>query len=167
MPAIFISKGHLFARNINVKGYANSVIKNGKTVLNEDIDEYVSDGVKEYFPGQPKKSMNLPIIETPVRWYGQNFKEWANVLDFGAVGDGKTDDTKAIQALRYISRKPNGFGITLEPARGLAGAPADERLQKVNYWRTDAYEKWMTWYRQVRPYEETGGLDELDALSGK
>ena len=43
----------------------------------------------------------------------------------------------------------------------------EERVRKINYWRTQAYEKWMTWYRTVRPYEDTGGLDELDALSGK
>ena len=96
-PAINISNGHLFARNININGYKNSIEKDGKAVSNTSIDEYVSDEVKEYFPGQPKKSMNLPIKETPVRWYGQYFREWGNVLDFGAVGDGKTDDTKAIQ----------------------------------------------------------------------
>jgi hypothetical protein len=39
----------------------------------------------------------LPIEETP-EYRDNNFYNWANVKSFGAVGDGKNDDTPAIQA---------------------------------------------------------------------
>ncbi len=76
-------------------------------------------------------------------------------------------NVEALQALRYISRKPNGFGLSLQPLRGADTADADKKLEVANTWRTKAFETWMTWYRDVRPYAETGGLDELEAFSQK
>ena len=69
---------------------------------------------------------------------------------------------QALDALRYLSRKPNGFGITLTPFAGAELADDKTRLKIANAWRTKAFKTWGTWYRSVRPFEESGGLDELE-----
>ena len=72
-------------------------------------------------------------------------------------------NVEALQALRYISRKPDGFGLTLDPLSGTNAADEGLRVRTVNEWRTKAYRAWMNWYKNVRPYSESGGLDELVA----
>lgn len=76
-------------------------------------------------------------------------------------------NVEAVQALRYISRKPNGFRLPLTPLAGAETASDERKVEVANAWRTKAYETWMTWYRDVRPYDESGGLDELEAFSQK
>jgi hypothetical protein len=71
----------------------------------------------------------------------------------------------ALLALRYIARKPNGFGIPLKPLAGAETANEETRLKTANEWRTKAWKTWMNWYRDVRPFEETGGLDELEVAT--
>ena len=73
----------------------------------------------------------------------------------------------ALGALRYISRKPNGFGLSMKPLQGAETADNARKVEVANKWRTKAYETWMGWYRNVRPYDETGGLDELEAVTQK
>ncbi|APZ95761.1 hypothetical protein Fuma_05423 [Fuerstiella marisgermanici] len=72
----------------------------------------------------------------------------------------------ALDALRYISRKPNGLGLTRTPLAGAETASEERRVEVANQWRTKAYDTWMAWYRKVRPFEETDGLDEIGALTG-
>ena len=72
----------------------------------------------------------------------------------------------ALDALRYISRKPNGLGLSREPLAGAETASEERRVVVANEWRTKAYDTWMAWYRKVRPFDETDGLDELEALTG-
>ncbi|HAD58537.1 MAG TPA: hypothetical protein DCG12_04785, partial [Planctomycetaceae bacterium] len=140
----------------------------------EEIVESVQFGDIEELVGQADK-LKLLMKSKDAGHRGLAYYALGRTGDFSLVPEmmqGLRDpnidvNVNALQALRYISRKPNGFGMTLDPARGLRSVPEQERVQKVNYWRTQAYEKWMTWYRTVRPYEDTGGLDELDALSGK
>jgi len=72
----------------------------------------------------------------------------------------------ALDALRYISRKPNGLGLTRTPLAGAETASEERRVEVANQWRTKAYDTWMAWYRKVRPFEETDGLDEIGALIG-
>lgn len=76
-------------------------------------------------------------------------------------------NVEALQALRYISRKPNGFGLSLNPLAGAETADDARKVEVANAWRTKAYRTWMQWYRRVRPYEESGGLDELRLLSNQ
>ncbi|MEQ9407342.1 MAG: HEAT repeat domain-containing protein [Fuerstiella sp.] len=76
-------------------------------------------------------------------------------------------NVEALQALRYIARKPLGFGISLNPLEGAETADDQRKVEVANAWRTKAFESWMTWYRQVRPYEQRGGLDELEAMTRK
>lgn len=76
-------------------------------------------------------------------------------------------NVEALQALRYIARKPNGFGLSLQPLAGAETADDATKVEVANKWRTKAFTTWMTWYRDVRPYDESGGLDELQALTPK
>ena len=74
-------------------------------------------------------------------------------------------NVEALNALRYISRKPNGFGMPIDPLAGGAINSDEQKLLRANNWRTKAYKLWAEWYREVRPYEDGGGLDELELLS--
>jgi len=72
-------------------------------------------------------------------------------------------NVEALRALRYIARKPTGFGLSLTPIpEAEQGASDERRVQIANAWRTKAYKIWGNWYRQVRPFPEGGGLDELE-----
>lgn len=97
-PAIEHIHGVLFARNIKVGNYAFAIGKFGNQILaGTYIDEYSSHGVFTAFENQVKKTLSLPVEETPDIPWEQDMKEWVSVNKFGAVGDGITDDTNAIQ----------------------------------------------------------------------
>ena len=74
---------------------------------------------------------------------------------------------EAIQALRFIARKPHGFGETLAPFASLGtedqiqSASPEERLRVATPWREKALTDWSNWYFSVRAFEDRGGLDEL------
>lgn len=52
-------------------------------------------------------------------------------------------NVEAIAALRYISRKPNGFGETFDPLKGLPeNASPEERVRVANEWRQKAINSW-------------------------
>jgi len=70
-------------------------------------------------------------------------------------------NVEAVAALRFISRKPHGFGESLNPMEGLDKAPSEERLRVANDWRQKILKQWSAWYFAARPYEETNRLDEL------
>jgi hypothetical protein len=73
---------------------------------------------------------------------------------------------EAEMALRFIARRPNGFGMSLDPLGGLTATdPADQRLRNANNWRTKALKLWSDWYFSNRPFEERDGLDELEAAA--
>lgn len=75
-------------------------------------------------------------------------------------------NVQALDALRYLSRKPNGFGLTMTPFEGVETANDETKLKAANAWRTKAYKTWGNWYRSVRPFDESGGLDELELKAG-
>ncbi len=75
-------------------------------------------------------------------------------------------NVEAMQALRYISRKPNGFGLSLTPLAGAETASEERKVVVANEWRTKAYAAWQGWYRKVRPFEDADGLDDLKVLTG-
>jgi hypothetical protein len=96
--AIEHDNGVLFARNIRTKGYSAALGKLGTRIIKDmDIDEYSSHGVFTLFENQPKRSLNLPVEETPEIPWEHDMGQWISVNEFGASGDGKTDDTSAIQ----------------------------------------------------------------------
>ena len=98
-PAIDIEYGVLMARNVAIKGYQVPIEKEGRTVWNEPtITEYHSEEVRSVH-GDLETSLNLPIEDTPGFDYWENdFSQWISVKETGAKGDGKHDDTDAIQA---------------------------------------------------------------------
>lgn len=104
-PALRIGSAHLFARNVKTSGYAQAIqqdVENTqhdsqRVVTDAVIDEYVSSPVMSLQANPPSRSLNLPIEETPVFPWEEDLSQWANVDRFGAVGDGKTDDSVAVQ----------------------------------------------------------------------
>lgn len=83
------------------------------------------------------------------------------------IKDSNVDvNIEAEMALRFIARRPNGFGMSLDPLGGLTATdPADQRLRNANNWRTKALKLWSDWYFANRPFEERDGLDELEAAA--
>jgi hypothetical protein len=104
--AIELADGQLFARDVETEGYRCALARRGAAEVPEAaIDEYVSTVVSVCFPEESRRSLALPIEETPhVPWENDHAK-WACVNDFGAAGDGQTDDTEAIRAA-IASGKP-------------------------------------------------------------
>jgi hypothetical protein len=90
-----------------------------------------------------------------------DFKLIPLMLD--GIRDPSVDvNVEAICALRYIARKPNGFGETLDPLKGLpSDASPEERVRVTNEWRQKAINSWSSWYFRVRPQEEQDSFDQL------
>ena len=70
-------------------------------------------------------------------------------------------NVEAIQALRYIARKPTGFGESLDPLKGLENPSDEEKLRVTNEWRQKTLRAWSEWYNSVRPHEEKDTFEEL------
>ncbi|MBQ3553191.1 MAG: hypothetical protein IJA08_00690 [Clostridia bacterium] len=92
--------GHLMLRNITASGYGSIV--QGRWIRTkienncEYLKEAVAGGPMMLFDNENQNSLNLPVKETPeVRW--APLDEWVSVNEFGAVGDGITDDTESIR----------------------------------------------------------------------
>ncbi len=93
--------GYLLARNIALSAYRAAVTKDGEAVLKGTrIEEYTSTAPVPLSPetknaaalSQPVSAKDWPVVLPE-----QDVSKWANVDDFGAVGDGIADDTAAIQ----------------------------------------------------------------------
>ncbi|MCH2203692.1 MAG: hypothetical protein MK102_17120 [Fuerstiella sp.] len=69
---------------------------------------------------------------------------------------------EAVSSLRYIARRPNGLGLSLDPLSRLP-TDADERtkLNAAQVWKDKASRVWRQWYSGVRPYAQRDGLDEI------
>lgn len=88
-------QAYLFARNVTTTGYARAITDRGTNVPGANVTEFVSHGVKQLGTA-PGVSLDLPVLDTPeVPW--DPIDDWARVDDFGAAGNGTTDDTAAIQ----------------------------------------------------------------------
>jgi hypothetical protein len=135
-PAVDLRDGHLFVRNVECEGYECALRQRGSVqIAGPRIEEYVHGGVNVLFPGERRSSLNLPIEETPrVRWETDHSK-WACVNDYGAAGDGETDDTDAIRAA-VASGKPVVYfqpGVYL--IDGVIDLPAT--LDRLNFMKAD------------------------------
>ncbi len=80
-----------------------------------------------------------------------------------ALEDPEVDvNVEAHNALCWISRKPGGFDLQLDPFEGLPlDAGPDIREATLQGWRTAALKAWGDWYLKNRPYRERG--DEFEA----
>ncbi len=90
--------GQGFFRNIRISGYGSALeaVNVGKRFTG-DIDEYCTHGPMTLFDTVKKTSLNLLVEDTPeIPWESE--EKWVCVNDFGALGDGVTDDTMAIRA---------------------------------------------------------------------
>ena len=92
------SDGFLMARDVCLSGYRTAVAQDGQATAGDTrITEYVSVDpvtIQAQSPGSPPR---LPIKEWPFVLPESDLSQWANVDDFGAAGDGISDDTTAVQ----------------------------------------------------------------------
>jgi len=95
-----------------------------------------------------------------------DFKLVPQMLD--AIRDNNVGvNVEGIMALRFIARKPQGFGETLEPlaplgtTKQIEDATPEERMSLATPWRDKALRDWSNWYFGVRPFEDRGGIEEL------
>ena len=88
---------------------AMPVYVNNKKTLNDQYVDVITSGVT---PPSPSSSNNNILNQH--RWDEATFPTWdeasnINAKDFGAVGDGKEDDTKAIQSAIDMATKKNTY----------------------------------------------------------
>ncbi|MFW6286770.1 MAG: glycosyl hydrolase family 28-related protein [Candidatus Sumerlaeota bacterium] len=135
-PAVVLGGGYLFARNIDTDGYRCALAKQGATeVPGNRIEEYASTTVYTCWAKEDRRSLNLPIEEVPEISWENDHSRWACVNDFGAVGDGKTDDTEAIRQA-IASGKPV---VWFQPGIYLIDDVIDlpPTLQRLNFMKSD------------------------------
>ena len=132
LPAIEHQHGVLFARNVKTSGYSSAIGKLGNVILKGTaIEEYSSHGVFTLFENQSKKSLNLPVEETPEILWEQDMKQWVSVNEYGAKGDGETDDTQAIQNALNSGKKV----IYFQPGRYLLNGQmtVPKTVSRINF----------------------------------
>ena len=121
----------LFMRNVKISGYPLAVNRQWRKFLLETdyIDRYCyPEGMT--LDGTEPRSLNLPIAPMPDLPRIPT-EEWVCVNDFGAVGDGETDDTAAIQAAFSSGKK----AIWFQPGRYLLSKPVEvgAAVEYVNF----------------------------------
>lgn len=130
--AIKYTMGCLFAKNIKTKGFAAALEENWfeKFVPDGYIDEYSTHDTYTLFDCK-NKTAGLKVPALPEVEAQNDFSKWACVNDFGAVGDGVTDDTESIQKA-FSSGKEY---IRFEQGRYLITAPVEipETVKHINF----------------------------------
>lgn len=99
-PAVRIDLGCIFLRNVRTSGFrcAYSMYWDEITAPDGYVEEFSTHGTFSPFDGNEAKSINIacrPFPDEKDIWDVDN--DWICVNDFGAIGDGITDDTDAIQ----------------------------------------------------------------------
>ncbi|MFZ5829495.1 MAG: glycosyl hydrolase family 28-related protein [Planctomycetota bacterium] len=88
-------RSFLLVRDLTTSGYGLSIVDDGRTIGDTEISEYSSHATATLFDSPPP-TLALPVLETPATPWDP-VEQWACVDEFGAVGDGKQDDTAALQ----------------------------------------------------------------------
>ncbi len=137
--------GHLLARDIRLSGYSPAVTKNKQTVVSGNfIEEYASDTPVSVYADGPGKTLRLPVKEWPVILPDSDLSKWANVSDFGAVGDGLTDDTAAVQRAMNSGKPVVYFPKSNYAIFGTVNIPATVKIVDfmwASVYRTDPNQK--------------------------
>ena len=81
----------LLARRVKISGYEHSLANGGKSV-SDDLTDYTTRP-----PLGGGKTLELAVKDIPVMLPETDLTKWADVEDFGAKCDGRTDDTAAVQ----------------------------------------------------------------------
>ena len=79
----------LFVRNVQVAGYGASIRKAGTDVVSGNVEEYVSGSVYTLFDAVEKKSLGLPVAESPLLEWEQDLSQWANVDEYPGANDAE------------------------------------------------------------------------------
>ena len=135
--AIIHKYGHAMVRNVCSKGYRSVMTSNWGSVpesaMEGYLEEFVSYGPKVLF-GAQLKSLDLSVEETPeVPW--DAVEDWISVNEFGAAGDGETDDTEAIRRA-FASGKST---IYFQPGRYLIDDVIEvpKTVRRINFMYSD------------------------------
>lgn len=97
--AVEIDLGQALVRNVFTQGYGSAVRRDGVTAVDTGVvDEYVTTPAVALFAGAAPRTLDLPVEDTPYQPWTTDLTRWANVHDYGAVGDLSADDSAAIQA---------------------------------------------------------------------
>jgi len=91
-PAIENENGFLWLRNLETAGFASAVTG----TADARVDEFFTGKGTGLF-NDTKKSLRLPIKPQPFVAFEKDFSKWTNPMDCGAVGNGKADDSEAVQ----------------------------------------------------------------------
>lgn len=130
--AIDLQAGQLFARDVRTSGYGMAVGRKGESLVGDvEIDEYVSGGVFTLGESTSRQSLDLVIKDVPNVPWEQDLSQWANVDSYGALGDGTTDDTDAVQAAMDSGKSTVYFPKAAYKIRGAIDVPASVR--RVNF----------------------------------
>lgn len=94
--AIDNTVGQVYARNVSTSGY-QAALKNGNSIVpGLNLSRYMTSPVEQLFPTLAAPT-SLPIESSP-SFHDNNFSNWANVIDYGAIPGDFKDDSAAIQA---------------------------------------------------------------------
>lgn len=141
-PAIQLLDGQVLLRNIQTTGYhcaLGGAYSHGwgcdAMLLEPYIQEFVSGGITTLSEGQEKCSLNISVEKTPEFATETDFSEWVHPSMFGAVGDGKQDDTIAIQKAMDSGKSI----IYFQQGRYLINAPIriPASVQQINFMFVD------------------------------
>ena len=121
----------LLLRNVEVKDYALALNRQWRRLLLPvgHIDQYCyPEGLT--LDGTEPESLGLPVEPMP-DLPRLPLTDWCCVNDFGAVGDGETDDTDAIQAAFSSGKK----AIWFQPGRYMLSRPIEigKSVEYVNF----------------------------------
>jgi hypothetical protein len=141
-PAIEHHSGQLFLRNIRSQDYlcvlGTKYAPGGEgdsLGLGTFVDEYISHPVVVMAAGQSRKSLGFTVAETPDVPWDLNFEHWIHPGMVGAVGDGVTDDTAAIQRAMDSGKSV----IYFQPGRYVINVPVriPETVRHINFMFVD------------------------------
>ena len=126
---VVIAAGEAYIRNVQTQGYRYPLIQGAQC---NHFDSYIAEFTTVEKPFGAfhggKLSLHLPVEETPEEDLVMDREYWVCVDDYGAVGDGLTDSTEAIQAALNSGKPYLFFGTGHYLVDGPVTVPASVRL---------------------------------------